>query len=547
MAEMATRVPSPPADLIFHNGTVLTMEQDQPQAEAIAIQGERILAVGSNEEVLALQGATTQVIDLQGLTLMPGFVDAHSHLFNDAERLGFSLEEVQELALKNGITALGDMFVPPELRQRMQAFEREGKLRIRTSLYLIYNTNCGDVLGDWYRDLAPQREPGGMLHITGVKIFTDGGTCGAPALSMELTEGGGFGDLWLSQEELNQAVAEAQARGFQVAVHAIGDRAIEQTQNAIASALDGGPNTYRHRIEHNSVLRPDLLSRYSEIGIVATIFGEYPACNPFAPLPSGYRDWEWRWRDLIDVNPGLHIAWSSDWPFFSLSPIANLYSFVTRNHMTEDGRVCEALEWHKDDTISMEEALPMMTIESAYALFRDAEVGSLKPGKFADLIVLSANPLAVDPNGIKDIQVLLTVVGGRIEYCRLGYEGLCPAGILPEANILPIGFHDGSEGEQDRPGCLAFGWAADPNDRDIDLRTRIMVDGVEVAQIVASDFRQDLKDVGECPEGTCGFTVDLWGLITQDADHSVLVQAQDGQTGEWVDLSLTPKTLNCKG
>ena len=88
-------------------------------------------------------------------------------------------------------------------------------------------------------------------------------------------------------------MAGAQAAGFQVVTHAIGDRAIEQAQNAIAAALAGQPNTLRHRIAHNSVIRPELLSRYGEIGIVPVIFGPYPLCEPFGPPPPPeYQAWD---------------------------------------------------------------------------------------------------------------------------------------------------------------------------------------------------------------------------------------------------------------
>ena len=73
----------------------------------------------------------------------------------------------------------------------------------------------------------------------------------------------------------------------------------------------------------------------------------------------------------------------------------------------------------------VEEALQLMTIEAAYALFMEEKVGSLKPGKFADLIVLSANPVRIDPDSLKDLKVLVTMVGGRVEYCASGYEQLC--------------------------------------------------------------------------------------------------------------------------
>ena len=114
-----------------------------------------------------------------------------------------------------------------------------------------------------------------------------------------------------------------------------------------------------------------------------------------------------------------------------------------------------------------------------------------------------------------------------------------------EVNVLPEGFHDFAEGTQSLFFCVAEGWAADPNDRDIDLNVRILSDGVEVAQTVAGTFRQDLDDAGVCTGGTCSFSVNLWSLISLDTDHLITVQAQDAQSGEWVDLSNTPKMLNC--
>jgi len=173
---------SPIADIIFHNGIVLTMEDDMPQAQAVAIRGNKILAVGSDVEVLAHRAPRTQVIDLGGLTLMPGFVDAHTHILNSAGQLGMDLEEAQELALENGLTTLANMYCTPEFLTEMRDFEASGRLHVRTSLYLNVTTNCGEVLGDWYKQHPPTRVPGEMLRIGGVKLFTDGGTCGGPWL-----------------------------------------------------------------------------------------------------------------------------------------------------------------------------------------------------------------------------------------------------------------------------------------------------------------------------------------------------------------------------
>jgi predicted amidohydrolase YtcJ len=434
---LVVRVYSPSqAELIFYNGTVLTMEGESWDAQAVAVRGDKIMAVGSDAEVIALQGPGTQVIDLDGRTLMPGFVDAHTHIFNDAWYWEMDMEGTQQLALQNGITTLANMYVPPEFVEEMRAFEREGKLIIRTSLYLIYDDACGVVYGDWYMAHPPTRGFGEKLRIGGVKIFSDGGVCGMPALSFDYPEdwGGGQGDLWLSQAELNQAVAQAHNAGYQVAIHAIGDRAVETVQNAIEFALAGQPNTLRHRIEHNVIVRPELRTRYGEIGIVPAIFGWPPTCAELAGESWGAivgperLSWLRNYRALLDANPGLHVTWHGDDPWVGpISPILELYGLVTRKEIAEDGvTICEPPDWLAATALTVEEALPLMTIDAAYAIFREDEVGSLKAGKLADLIILSDNPLTVDPDAIKDIELLMTMVGSRVEYCVPGQEALCP-------------------------------------------------------------------------------------------------------------------------
>ncbi len=83
-------------------------------------------------------------------------------------------------------------------------------------------------------------------------------------------------------------------------------------------------------------------------------------------------------------------------------------------------------DWLAAKAITVEEALRIMTINGAYALFMEEKIGSLKPGKYADLVILSENPLTIPPDSLIDLQVLLTMVGGNVEYCSPGYEDLCP-------------------------------------------------------------------------------------------------------------------------
>jgi len=416
-----------PQEVIFVNGTVLTMEEDLPQAEAIAVIGDSIVAVGSDAEILALRGQQTQVVDLGGRTLMPGFVDPHSHLLKGARDTG--LESAQQAALESGITTLTEASCDADFLAQMQSLEQAGGLQVRTSLYLVHVNNCGEVQGDWYKEHPPTQAWGEMLRIGGAKVFADGGSCGGPAVSYEHPRFG-YGDLWFTQEELNAMIADIQAAGYQAAIHALGDRAVDQVLNAIEFTLNGGPNTPRHRIEHNAVVRNDMLARYAQVDPVALVFGAYPACLPFPGLPPpAYQGWEWRWPDLLAANPGGHFAWHSDRGAaqFPLPPLMHLYSMVTPFEVDVDGEtICDTPEWIAHKMLTVEQVLPMMTIEAAYALFRDEEVGSLRAGKLADLIILSDNPLTVEPDAIKDLEVSMTMVGGRVAYCAPGYKALCP-------------------------------------------------------------------------------------------------------------------------
>lgn len=420
------------ADLIFHNGHLITMDPAESRAEALAVRGERILVVGADEEVLRHRGPGTQVIDLEGRTLMPGFVDTHSHVFFNPESVGESAETIQERLLEEGYTTITEMGMPLERARHLQALAEQGRLKMRVSAYLARTTNCGDPLGDWYLEIDRTVEEGARLHFPGIKAFADGGSCRAPAVSYEFASGVGDGDLFFTQAEMNAMVAEAEENGYQLAVHALGDRAVEQVLTAYEQALSDAANPLRHRIEHNAVVRPDLYELYDRTGVVATLFGTYPMCwvtdgeSEFKyAAPEEYLDWEWPYRDLVEANPETVFAWHGDIPIFALEPFQHVYGLVTRTEMRPDGSLCQPPEAMADQVISVERTLQMMTREAAYALHRDA-VGVLESGKLADLIVLSDDPLSVEPAALREIHVLLTLFDGGVAFCSDPASGLCP-------------------------------------------------------------------------------------------------------------------------
>jgi len=400
------------------------MNSDQPTAEAIAVADDKIVAVGSDDDILALQTPDTQVIDLQGRTLMPGFIDTHTHIFNEAANLPNvgTVANAQQLMLQNGITTVGNLSANRQFLAQMTALDNAGELRVRTSLYLSYTTNCGDVLGYWFRGIRPTNEPGEMLRIAGVKMFTDGGSCRLPAVSFDHPVWG-EGNLFFTQDEMNAMVAEMNGAGYQVAIHAIGDRGVEQALNAIEFAGDGEHNPLRDRIEHSTIVRPDLLPRYQEVGATTSIVGNIWSCNEDLGPPET-QSWWFPYRGLLDASPDAHVAWHTDYAWSSLNPFFHLYSLVTPNEIAGDGTEC-ADPPGINKTVTVDEALPMMTIEGAYIMFRDEEVGSLEPGKYADLIIISGDP-TTDLEAVRNIEVWMTMVGGQAEWCAPTHEELCP-------------------------------------------------------------------------------------------------------------------------
>ena len=173
--------------LILFNGTVVSMVAEGDSYEAIAIGGNRILSIGSTRDVVSLAGSGTQLIDLQGAAVYPGFIDPHTHLLNDSWNRGLSPIETQDLALQYGITSAANMYTTPELLDTYIQMAHQGDMRVRFSLYLIYNTSCGEVLGHWYTGLDSLTEVAPRLRIGGVKIFSETSVCGDNLIGSSVT------------------------------------------------------------------------------------------------------------------------------------------------------------------------------------------------------------------------------------------------------------------------------------------------------------------------------------------------------------------------
>ena len=264
----STIAPEPPADMVIRGGVVLTMVDDQPLAEGVAIRGNEIVAVGDDLELIPLIDPDTVVIDIDGRAVAPGFVDAHSHYYSSALSNGEDVADIQDQMLAAGVSTTGEAAVDEELLAEMNRLDEEGLVRVRTSLFLVADTACGDVTGAWQLATPPTRERGERLRIGGIKIYTDGGACNAPAVSYEHAFGGS-GNLYFTADELAALIRPYDEAGYQVVVHALGDRAVEETLAGLELVIADSGNPLRHRIDHNAEVRPEVRDRYDDVGAVA--------------------------------------------------------------------------------------------------------------------------------------------------------------------------------------------------------------------------------------------------------------------------------------
>ncbi|MGD9676361.1 MAG: amidohydrolase family protein [Candidatus Bipolaricaulia bacterium] len=271
-----------PATLILFGGTVVPMTDPRVTYEAIAINGDRIAAAGADDEILALAGPGTEIVDLEGRAVLPGFIDPHTHLLADASREGMSIPAVQALALACGIASAAEMLVRPDELPAFVAAAERGEVRLRTRLYLADNDLCGDVFGPWYLAHEPFTEVAPRLEIGGVKVFAERSTCGEERAAVSFSDSlrpllSPAGAFWHGEDrplftalELALVVRTAAERGLPVAVHAIGDAAVETALRALELAGEKAL-ALRPVILHNLFLRDDLVPEFSRLGVVAGV------------------------------------------------------------------------------------------------------------------------------------------------------------------------------------------------------------------------------------------------------------------------------------
>ena len=411
---------SPAPQVIFHNGIILTMDDSESEVQAVAILDALILAVGEDDQVMALADSETQLIDLQGKTLLPGFIDSHQHRIGDREYEGYSNpEQVIQLAIEQGWTSISELFVDEGRLAELRSLDASGKLRLRVNAYLALANPEGQPYGDWYKEYEAGFEYSPYLRLGGVKLHVD--------------HGWGRGESMYTQNQLDQMLVEAHNLNWQIAVHTVGEPAHTMVLNSLELAQGGVSNPlYRHRIEHVAVISDSDLQRMRDLGILASVQLNGPGTWV------EWSDWDdevtpdmyphiARYRDLLDA--GVFAIGSGDWPWGVApiepsfgSPMLLLYQAVTRSGSYRR----PAEPWMLDQAITIEEALQLLTINGAYGSSEESKKGSIEVGKFADLVILSQNPLTSPIEQVPDIQILMTMIGREVEYCAAGQESFCP-------------------------------------------------------------------------------------------------------------------------
>ena len=522
-------------DYVIVNARVLTSDDSIPRAEAFAVKDDRFIAVGSSSDILNLASSSSEIIDAEGMTVTPGFIDAHSHPssggVNELVQVNADLRSVVEIK-----EAIAERARNTPRGQWVRAFKyddtkldegrpinrfdlddaapenpvvvghRGGHTGVYNSMALamagvtaetpdpddgrFYRDDNGVLTGlvaekarDVFRDLIPsdsnreERRDGIKLisqlmtaagltsvHQTGgsrndmiayqdaraddglrfrmylfprgqlffdlvnsgirtgfgdevfrigaVKFGADGSASERTMAMSTPFEGrpGDHGILTMSQEEIHEAVENAHRNDFQIGIHANGDIAIDMVLNAYERVQSLWPRPDpRHRIEHCSLVNPDLLRRIKATGSIPTPFYTYVHYHGNKWVYYGEEKMRLMFAHKSFLDYDIPVAPASDYTPGPYEPLMGIQSMVTRKDWM--GRV-----WGPNQRISVDEALKICTMNGAYASFEENIKGSITAGKLADFVILAEDPHDVDPDQIKNIEIVRTVVGGTTMY-----------------------------------------------------------------------------------------------------------------------------------
>jgi hypothetical protein len=323
-----------------------------------------------------------------------------------------------EMANRFGLTALHEARASEEVLQAYAALERRGRLTAR--VIASVRVDPGKALAEVVRlGSLRRRYTAGRLRAAAAKIFADGvlETSTAAVLEPYVGTSGDRGKANLEPPELTRLVAGLDRAGFQIQVHAIGDRAIRMALDAFEAARTAnGRRDARHHVAHLELIDPEDIPRFRRLGVVANFQpfwanGDSYLTELTEPKLGPARS-RWLYPVASLIRSGAAFAFGSDWNVSSMNPLEGIQVAVTRREPDRD----PGPAWIGEEAISLSEAIAGYTIGGAYLGFAEKETGSLEPGKSADLIVLDRNLFEIPAWQIHQARVLWTLLEGREVY-----------------------------------------------------------------------------------------------------------------------------------
>ena len=383
----------------------------------------------ANTRALALAGITRDTPDPAGGTIVRDANGEPTGLLKDAamsavfavipspsmdQRIAAARAALREAA-RLGVTSFCDMSDGAEAFEDFRAYQKiDAEEGLTSRVYLFTPISRYERL----KAMGAEKRFGGpRLRIGALKGFSDGSLGSSTAAFYESFVGEPENRGLLMEEmtdgSMAKWVADADAHNLQIAIHAIGDRA-----NAdVLSILESRPDVRarRFRIEHAQHLNAALIKRFAANRIVASMQpyhaiddGRWAETKIGAQRAKG----TYAFRSLLDA--GAILTFGSDWGVAPLNPLTGIYAAVTRR--TIDGKNPEG--WVPQEKITVEEALRAYTTSNAWAMFAENEVGAIKPGMLADIVVLSEDLFKIAPETIDDVQVDMTIMDGKVVFER---------------------------------------------------------------------------------------------------------------------------------
>lgn len=319
-----------------------------------------------------------------------------------------ALRKASQIYAARGWTGMANMSVMAEDLALLRDEAAKGAFHIRIDNYMD-PSGAEEVLSK-----GPQTDATGLIRTRGIKLYMDGALGSRGAALLEPYSDADTLGLQLTQPEQGLALMKrAKASGAQVAMHAIGDRGNRLVLDWFEQSLGADAKAARWRNEHSQIVADTDVPRFAKLGIIASMQPSHaigdlffaPARLGKARLHEGYR-----WADFLKA--GVVVAAGSDAPVEVGDPRIEFYAAVYRHSL--DGFA--NADWHLDQAVSRAEALKMLTLAPAYAVFREKELGTLEAGKKADVTVFDRDLMTVEPKAILTAQPVLTVVNGKVVF-----------------------------------------------------------------------------------------------------------------------------------